>query len=89
MSKLSVKDITHNGSIYGIPLEELSYRQVKVALDFANSTELWLKENISEFGEAWFVEPDKEYDSLRVLFKNLEDETYFKLSWMQQIREAE
>lgn len=76
--------IAQDGKVYGIPIEELSYRQARLAIDFSINTHPWLLENIGEFGTDWFVEPDKEYDSLRLQFKDSETETYFKLAWMQR-----
>lgn len=84
-----MRDIAADGKIYGVPMNELSYRQQRLALQFSNTTQLWLEENIGMFDQDWFVVTDKEYDSWRVQFKNLEDETYFRLSWMQQIQEMD
>ncbi len=73
-----------DGKIYGIPISELTYNQGKRVFEFAMKTQPWLEENIGEFGEDWFVEPDREHDSLRLQFKDAETEAYFKLAWMQR-----
>lgn len=80
---------TENGKIYGIPIEELSYNQAKAAYKFAIKTQPWLEENIGKLGVDWFVEIDREFDSLRLQFKDEETETYFKLAWMQRDHETE
>lgn len=69
--------------LFGIPAEEFSYRQGRLAYEFAKKTQPWLEANIGKFGEDWFVEIDREADSLRLSFKDDETEVYFKLSWMQ------
>lgn len=84
MSNSKLWDIADGGKIYGIPVEELSYNQAKLAIRFAAKTEPWLNENIGSFGKDWFVEQDKQYDSLRLNFKDEETEMYFKLAWMQR-----
>ena len=74
--------------VYGIPVEEMSYKQAQAAWKFAMKTQPWLEENIGKFGEDWFVEIDKEFDSLRLQFKDTETEAYFKLAWMQRDHES-
>ena len=71
-----------NNFIYGIPKQDLSYRQFKFATMFAVKVEPWLNENIGVFNVDWFVEADKSADSLRLQFKDDSTETYFKLAWM-------
>jgi hypothetical protein len=58
-------------------------QQIMKAIKFNLRTQPWLEENIGEFGIDWFVQLDKEEDSLRLLFKNETDEVTFKLAWMQ------
>ena len=70
-------------SFIGIPAEEFSYRQGRLAWEFSTKTQPWIEENIGKLGEDWFVEIDREADSLRLSFKDDETEVYFKLSWMQ------
>ncbi len=84
MSNSKLKDISDDGKIYGIPVEDLSYNQAKVAIRFAMTTEPWLIENIGKFGKDWFVEQDHSHDSLRLQFKDDQTEMYFKLAWMQR-----
>lgn len=84
MGNSKLRDIADDGKIYGIPIEDLSYNQAKVAIIFAKKTEPWLLENIGNFGKDWFVEQDKAYDSLRLVFKDEQTEMYFKLAWMQR-----
>lgn len=81
--------ITENGKVYGIPVEDLSYNQAKAVYSFAMKTQPWLESNIGEFGKEWFVEVDREFDSLRLQFKDPEIEAYFKLAWMQRDHESE
>lgn len=81
-SKLS--NLANDGKIYGIPISELTYNQGKRVFEFSTKTQPWLEENIGKFGEEWFVEIDKEYDSLRLQFKDGETAAYFKLAWMQR-----
>jgi hypothetical protein len=69
--------------LFGIPAEEFSYRQGRLAWEFSTKTQPWIEENIGKLGEDWFVEIDREADSLRLSFKDDETEVYFKLSWMQ------
>jgi hypothetical protein len=70
-------------SFFGIPAEEFSHRQGTLAYEFSKKTQPWIEEHIGKFGEDWFVELDREADSLRLSFKDDETEVYFKLSWMQ------
>ena len=69
--------------LFGIPAEEFSYRQGRLAYEFSKKTQPWIEEHIGKLGEDWFVELDREADSLRLSFKDDETEVYFKLSWMQ------
>lgn len=88
MSNSKLLAIANGDKVYGIPVTELSYNQAKHAIRFAATTEQWLVENIGEFGKDWFVEQDKEYDSLRLSFKDEQTEMYFKLAWMQRDHES-
>lgn len=88
MSDNKLMDMADEGKIYGIPVEELSYNQAKLAIRFASNTEQWLLENIGSFGKDWFVEQDKEFDSLRLKFKDEQTEMYFKLAWMERDHES-
>ena len=69
--------------LFGIPAEEFSYRQGRLAWEFSTKTQPWIEANIGKLGEDWCVEIDREADSLRLSFKDDETEVYFKLSWMQ------
>lgn len=82
-------EVTKDGKMYGIPIEELSYKQARAAYVFAIKTQPWLEENIGKLGVEWFVEVDREFDSLRLQFKDEETETYFKLAWMQRDHESD
>ena len=77
-----IKKISTNERIYDIPITELSYNQGKLIYEFAKKTQPWLEENIGEFGKDWFVEIDREYDSLRLKFNDIQSETFFKLAFM-------
>lgn len=88
MSNSKLMDIADRGKIYGISVEDLSYNQAKLAIQFAAKTEPWLIENIGQFGKDWFVVQDKGHDSLRLTFKDEETEMYFKLAWMQREHES-
>jgi hypothetical protein len=87
---LTDKDITNivNGTqditYYGYHYSELSYKQIMAAYNFEAKVQPWLEENIGKFNENWFVEVDKEFDSLRITFDTPENEMYFKLGWMQR-----
>lgn len=82
-----LKSISKDNKIYGIPLDDLSYQQSKRTIEFALKVQPWLEENIGTFGQKWTVELDKTHDSLRLIFINESDETYFKLAWMQRDHE--
>ena len=73
--------------IYGFPSSDLSYNQTQIAYLFSKSVEPWLNDNLGKFGEEWFVEIDKEHDSLRLQFKNNETETWFKFAWIYGAKE--
>lgn len=75
--------------IYGLSSEDLSYNQRMVARLFSERVEPWLNENLGRFGEEWFVEIDKEHDSLRLQFNDIETETWFKLAWIHGAKEEE
>jgi hypothetical protein len=68
---------------YGYPETQLTMQQIRRAISFNLLTQPWLEANIGTFGNEWFVELDKEADSLRILFKEETDEVTFKLAWMQ------
>jgi hypothetical protein len=77
ISKCAVDD-----AVYGIPIDSLSTMQKTRVMNFASDVEPWLLSNIGDFGVDWFVEIDKQADSLRLTFKDQETETYFTLAWM-------
>ena len=72
---------------FGFAIADLSDRQIQLAIDFIKKTQPWLEANIGNLNEEWFVDVDKDANSLRLTFKNDELETYFKLSWMQMNHE--
>lgn len=71
-----------NNTVYGIDLDSLTWTQKMRVHDFAKDVEPWLLDHIGDFGVDWFVDVDKEFDSLRLTFKDQETETYFTLAWM-------
>ena len=77
ISKCAVDD-----AVYGIPIDSLSTMQKTRVMNFVSDVEPWLLSNIGDFGVDWFVEIDKQADSLRLTFKDQETETYFTLAWM-------
>lgn len=74
---------------FGFAIAELTDRQIQLSIEFTKTTQPWLEANIGEFNQDWFVDVDKNANSLRLTFKNDELETYFKLSWMQMNHEDE
>lgn len=84
VKKRNIDELARDGKVYGIPITELSYNQGMAVVRFAASTQQWLEGNIGRFGEEWFVEIDREFDSLRLQFRDAELEAYFKLAWMQR-----
>ena len=84
MTKKNLGELAKDGKVYGIPIDDLSYNQGMAVIRFASTTQEWIEDNIGEFGKDWFVEIDREYDSLRLQFKDDATETYFKLAWMQR-----
>ena len=89
MQYKNLQDLAKDGKVYGIAVGDLSYKQGMAVIRFAATTHEWLEGNIGEFGKEWFVELDREFDSLRLKFKDSETETYFKLAWMQREHETE
>lgn len=75
---------TDSDIIYGYPIKELSYKQLKTAMKFKITVEPWLIDNVGEFNKDWFVEIDKSYDDLRLQFPDPDTETWFHLAWMQR-----
>jgi len=73
--------------LYGIPITNMSDQQIYKAMNFSMTVEPWLNANIGEFGKDWFVELDKEFNSLRLYFKDNETEVYFKLAWLHGAKE--
>lgn len=72
---------------YGIPVDEMSFKQLRSAAKFAATVEPWLIENIGEFGKEWTVVLDRAYDDFRLQFPDKETETWFWLAWMHGARE--
>ena len=72
---------------YGFHISDLTFTQLKRAIEFQERVEPWLTENLGKFGEEWFVEIDKDNNSLRVKFKDNETETWFKLAWIYGAKE--
>lgn len=68
---------------YGFSADDLSICQLEKAIRFQELVEPWLVENLSPFNEKWHVVLDHKNDSLQLLFDDIEDETWFKLAWMQ------
>lgn len=79
-SKLS--ELAVDGKIYGVQVDDLSYRQAMKVIEFAMKVQPWLDDNIGAFGDEWMVEIDLEFDSLRLQFKDQQSEVYFKLAFM-------
>lgn len=80
-----------NNTVYGIDLDSLTWTQKRRVHDFAKDVEPWLLDHIGDFGVDWFVDVDKEFDSLRLTFKDQETETYFTLAWMhgERLRDSD
>jgi len=67
---------------YGFPENSLTMAQLIKVIRFQQFVEPWLTEHLSKFGEKWTVVIDKEANSFRLVFDNIEDEVWFKLAWM-------
>lgn len=80
----TLKEVFKDGTVYGIPISEVSYKQAMKAINFATKVQPWLEENIGEFDKEWAVVPDKQYDSFRIVFATDELEMYFQLAWVQR-----
>lgn len=78
-----------NETVYGVDVSLLSWIQKNRVHDFARDVEPWLLEHIGNFGVEWFVEVDKDADSLRLTFKDQETETYFMLAWMHGAKNSD
>ena len=68
---------------FGFPGNELSYRQKLNAAMFDEQLSRWLLDNVGEFGKDWWAEIDKEFDSMRVAFKDPSMETWVSMVWCQ------
>jgi hypothetical protein len=76
--------IDHDKKLYyGYPEDKLTLNQIIKAIRFSQTVEPWLEENIGQLGVKWFVEVDKEADSLRLRFADNETEIWFQFAWLE------
>jgi hypothetical protein len=78
-----------DNTIYNLDINSLSWTQKNRVHGFVREVEPWLLDHIGDFGVDWFVEIDKDADSLRLTFKDQETETYFTLAWMHGAKNSD
>jgi hypothetical protein len=66
---------------FGLPGTELSWRMKKLSYDFDATLSRWLLDNVGPLGDDWWVEIDREADSLRANFKDPTIETWVAMKW--------
>jgi len=69
--------------ILGIETKNLSYQSLIKLIQFNALTYPWLKENISDINDKWFISIDKTKNSFRINFYDKQDEVYFILAWIE------
>lgn len=66
---------------FGFKGSELSTRMKHNAYRFDEALTDWMLENVGEYGKDWWAELDKEYDSIRAVFKDPSVETWVLMTW--------
>jgi hypothetical protein len=66
---------------FGLPGHDLSLRMKFLSYDFDRNLSAWLLENVGALGEDWWVEIDREANSLRAVFRDLDVESWVTLAW--------